>query len=227
MATGAGCAVGRLLPRCGVQRLEGDAHAPGPRWRRLERSARQLRRVPLLPALRPRALPPVRRGALQRSTRGAVPDVPPAPGASHLPGVLGGAHGPLSARHLTDQAVHLGDPAAAVPPCAQPRDGRVPQGTSRLVDALPRDALLLGAAAHRARHPATARRGRSSLAHRCAAQIAGLALVFSLAWGYRIFYFVARPTFPGSPPNILPDFLDWFALGMLLAGRALLACAWR
>jgi peptidoglycan/LPS O-acetylase OafA/YrhL len=52
---------------------------------------------------------------------------------------------------------------------------------------------------------------------RYVAQLAGLALLLVVGWGYRIFVLEARPALPGSAVNYLPAFLDWFALGMLLA----------
>ncbi|MGH9085646.1 MAG: acyltransferase family protein [Acidimicrobiales bacterium] len=52
---------------------------------------------------------------------------------------------------------------------------------------------------------------------RLVAQLTGLLVLVAVAWSYRVYLFAERPAWPGSPPNWLPAYLDWFALGMLLA----------
>lgn len=52
---------------------------------------------------------------------------------------------------------------------------------------------------------------------RLRAHLAGVAMLYAAGWGYRVLLLQMHPLWPGSPPNWLPAFLDWFALGMLLA----------
>jgi peptidoglycan/LPS O-acetylase OafA/YrhL len=66
--------------------------------------------------------------------------------------------------------------------------------------------------------------GRSThVADRCAAQAGAIALVFASGWAFRLLVLYADPDLPGSETSWLPNYLDWFALGMLLG----LAHAWR
>lgn len=58
---------------------------------------------------------------------------------------------------------------------------------------------------------------------RCAAELGAIALLFTTGWAFRLFLLYADPNLPGSRHSWLPNYFDWFALGMTLG----VAHAWR